>query len=147
MAIDSGSEHVLVCRSRGIQIALPLEHVVETMRPLPIEPIGSAPLFVLGLALVRGEPIPVVDAARLIGGTASEATRFVTLRAGARSVALAVDAVLVVRALSRAALNALPSLLSEIDEGVISAVGRLDAELLVVLRSAQIVSDSVGVGA
>ena len=41
--------------------ALPLEHVVETMRPLPVEPLGDAPRFILGLSIVRGEPIPVVD--------------------------------------------------------------------------------------
>ena len=137
------SDRVLICRSHDTWIALPVEHVVVTMRPLPIEPFPAAPPFVLGLALVQGEPIPVVDAARLIGGGPSEVTRFVILRAGARNTALAVDAVIGVRALSRALLHTLPPLLSELDEGVISAIGRLDAELLLVLRSAQIVSDSV----
>ncbi|HKC49981.1 MAG TPA: chemotaxis protein CheW [Myxococcota bacterium] len=137
------SERVLICRSHDTRIALPVEHVLVTMRPLPIEPFPAAPPFVLGLALVQGEPIPVVDAARLIGGGPSEATRFVILRAGARKVALAVDAVIGVRAVSRAVLHTLPPLLSGLDEGVVSAIGRLDAELLLVLRSAQIVSDSV----
>ena len=47
--------------------ALSLGHVVETMRPLPIEPLAAAPHFVLGLATIRGSQVPVVDAGRLIG--------------------------------------------------------------------------------
>lgn len=141
---DRSSDRVLICRSRGTQIALPLEHVIEMMRPLPIEPIGGAPPFVLGLALVRGEAIPVVDAARLLGGSSSDVTRFVILRSGARNTALAVDSVLGVRTLPRGARQALPPLLSELEGDLVSAIGRLDADLLVVLNSARIVSESAG---
>ena len=144
--------------------ALPLAHVVETMRPLPIEPIAGGPRFVRGLAIVRGAPVPVVDLACLLneGLSAREearsseeggapAARFVVLRVAGRSVALVVDGVVGVRALSAEALRELPPLLreardardtgesaSDVDASVIESVGTLDAELLLVLRSARL---------
>src|SRR5688572_15607941 len=57
----------LICRVSTRVCALPLDAVVETMRPLVVEPVAGAPGFVSGLSIVRGEPIPVVDAARLLG--------------------------------------------------------------------------------
>ena len=48
--------------------ALPLVHVLEVMRPLPLEKVEPAPAFLLGLAVIRGEPLPVVDVAALLPG-------------------------------------------------------------------------------
>ncbi|MEX2206389.1 MAG: chemotaxis protein CheW [Myxococcota bacterium] len=136
------SERVLLCRAGGMLCALPLAHVVETMRALPIETIGAAPACVSGLALVRGEPTLVIDLARLLGARESSPRRFVSLRTGARTVALAVDDVLGARALSREALRELPPLLREAELDSLAAIGRHDAELLAVLESGQIVSES-----
>jgi light-regulated signal transduction histidine kinase (bacteriophytochrome) len=91
---------VLVTRVGGVACAFPIAHVVETMRPLPIEPIGgsdSALALVDGLAMVRGAPIPVIDARRLLGIPGAPATRFVIVRAAERRVALVVDAVIDIR--------------------------------------------------
>ena len=43
--------------------ALRLEDVGETMRPLPVSPLPETAAFVLGLAIVRGAPTPVIDLA------------------------------------------------------------------------------------
>src|SRR5262245_27177172 len=95
---------MLVTRVGGVACALPVGHVVDTNRPLPVEPTGGgrgandqALAVVDGLAMIRGEPVPVVDARRLLGVPGGEATRFVVVRAAQRRVALAVDAVLDVR--------------------------------------------------
>jgi len=125
--------------------ALPIEHVVETMRPLPIEALSGAPQFVRGLAIIRGEPIPVVDAGRLVGCDAGEPRRFVTLEIGPRHVSLAVDEVLGVRSIAKD-LRDLPPLLGAVHADVISAIGALDGELLVVLHSAQIIPQESWVG-
>jgi len=132
--------------------ALPLGHVVETLRPLPVEPLAGAPAFVQGLCVIRGVPRPVVDAARLLGVQAPgalppalppdrPAARFVTVWAGARQVALAVDAVLSVRTVPPDSLQALPPLLQEAGAEAVAAVGRLDAELLLVLRSSRLLPE------
>jgi len=127
-------------------LALPLDDVVETMRPLPGEPLAGAPRFVRGISVIRGAPVPVVDAASLLGIGDSHAARLVTLRVGDRRVAVAVDAVLGIRALPPESLQELPPLLREAGSGVVEAIGVLDAELLLVLQSVRLVPESVWVG-
>src|SRR5215831_758193 len=103
--------------------------VIETMRVLPIEAIAGAPRFVLGLAVIRGEPVPVVDVARLLGAEAAQPRRFVTVRGARRPIALAVDAVLGVRA-AVVELSELPPLAGAVAAEAIAAIGALDAQLL-----------------
>jgi purine-binding chemotaxis protein CheW len=122
---------------------LPLEHVDETMRPQPVHAVAGAPSFVRGIALIRGVPVPVVDAAAALGEHASHVTRFVTLRTGDRRVAFAVDQVLGVSEIDRRAVSELPPLLARASVDVVSAIGTLDAELLMVLRSAKFVPETV----
>lgn len=121
--------------------ALPLQHVWETMRPLPVEPVAGAPAYVLGLSVIRGAPVPVVDAAALLTGAAGAApcTRFVTVKADERRFALAVDRVVGIRDLDLRQLEKLPALFRHADIDLIEAVGVAEAQLLVVLRSARLV--------
>jgi purine-binding chemotaxis protein CheW len=123
--------------------AVSVEQVIETMRPLPVEPLAGMPAAVRGLAIIRGMPVPVLDPAVLTGGAASRPTRFVTIRTGERSVALTADAVLGVAALALAGLQELPPLLREADGEAVAAIGTLDTDLLLVLRAARLVPDSV----
>jgi purine-binding chemotaxis protein CheW len=122
---------------------LPLTHVEETMRVLPVEPLAGLPPFVRGVSVIRGAAVPVVDAASLLGVGESRPTRFVTVKADDRRVALAFDAVLGVRAITDESLQELPPLLRDARSEVISAIGILDTALLVVLRSAHLVPDAV----
>ena len=131
----------LLCRVGDLLCAVPLEHVEETMRPLAAEPISGVPGFIRGLTVVRGTPIPVVDAGLLLSGVASHPTRFVTVKAGTRRVALAVDAVVGIVKIPSGSLETLPPLFQEADVDVISAIGTLDAELLLVLRATRLISD------
>jgi len=86
--------------------------------------------------------MPVVDVARLLADAESHPTRFVTVNVGARRVAVAVDAVVGVRTIPSEALGELPPLLDG-NHDAIAAIGTLDAQLLVVLRSARLIPDSV----
>jgi purine-binding chemotaxis protein CheW len=120
---------------------LPLKHVVETMRPLPVSPLAGAPPFVCGLSVIRGLPGPVVDLGALLSGSEpASPTRFVTLRLEDRRVALAVEAVLGIQELPDT-LGSLPKLLAEASAEAVSAVGTLDAELLLVLEAARLMVD------
>jgi purine-binding chemotaxis protein CheW len=138
---DGNPDLALVCRVETRLCALPIGHVVEIMRPLPVEPVVGTPHFVQGLAVVRGAPVPVIDAARLLSGSSTRAERFVTIMAAGRCIALAVSAVLGVRPLPSDSLVELPPLLHDAGADVIAAIGLLDAELLLVLRSARLLPD------
>lgn len=134
----------ILCRIGASICAVPIEHVAETMRPLPVEPLAGAPSFVIGVAIVRGEPAPVVDGAKLLGGVASSSPgRFLAIRIGSRRAVVAVDAVLGVRALSSESIRALPPLLRGAAPEAIDEMGTLDGELLVVLGAARLIPDSV----
>ncbi|HZJ62882.1 MAG TPA: chemotaxis protein CheW [Kofleriaceae bacterium] len=136
---------MLVTRVGGFVCALPIAHVVETLRPLPVEPISSASDGALapvdGVAMIRGAAVPVVDARRLLGIPGAAVTRFVVVRAAERRVALAVDAVLDVRRIEADALTSLPPLLRGAQRELVSAIGALDNELLIVLDSARVLPD------
>ena len=133
---ESTRKASLICRARTRLCALPLEHVVETMRPLPIEKLAGMPSFVRGLSVIRGIPVPVVDAGALFGtDEGAGSTRFVTLRTGQRQVALSVEEVLGVRSFPAESVADLPPLLRDGGSELISALGLLDADLLFVLRA------------
>jgi purine-binding chemotaxis protein CheW len=131
----------LLCRVRDLLCALPLELVEEAMRPMAVEAIAGVPSFVLGLAVVRGVPIPVVDAAVLLTGIRSHPTRFVTVKTGSRRFALAVDAVLGVVEIPPGSLEILPLMFQRAGHDVISAIGTLDADLLLVLQSTHVLAE------
>jgi purine-binding chemotaxis protein CheW len=133
----------LICRVRCRFCALPLPHVSETMRPLPVEPLTRPLPFVNGIAIIRGAPVPVIDPGSLLGtDEAPRPTRFVTLAVDGRHLALAVEGVVGIRDLPAADLEALSPLLRDVGTEFISAVGVLDAALLIVLRSTRILSDA-----
>jgi purine-binding chemotaxis protein CheW len=133
-------EQVLVVRAGETNCALRIEDIIEQMRPLPVEPLVGAPPFVLGVALIRGSPLPVVDLRLLLHPKrpVAPAGRFVTLRVADHSLALAVDQVLDARALD-AGFVSLPPLLQ--DAALIAALGVIDDGLLVVLRAARLLPE------
>jgi purine-binding chemotaxis protein CheW len=129
----------LIARVGTLTCAIPIEHVIETMRPLPTAPIGDMPGYVTGLAIIRGEPTLAIDLAALLGVERGAATRFVVVRAGgSRRAALAVDAVFDVRDI--AAHDALPPL---IRAESIREIAAADRELVVVLEAARAIAPEV----
>jgi purine-binding chemotaxis protein CheW len=122
--------------------ALPLENVIETMRVLPIEKVAQAPQFVLGLCLIRGSPAPVVEIGALFGEPSLISRRMITVRTGTGIVALLVESVLGLRSMSPALLSDLPPLLRNAAVDVVAAIGTLDAELLLFLRTVRILPDA-----
>lgn len=119
-------------------------HVIEIMRPMPMEPFANSQGFVLGLSVIRGVPVPVVDLAGLLGGGISEGareiSRFVSLRVDKRCVALAVEEVIDLRTLEASRLDEFPPLLAG-QSGAMDAVGILDAQLLLLLGTARMIPE------
>lgn len=136
----------LVCRVHDLSCALPLEVVVETMRPLPAEAVSGMPRFVLGMSIIRGSPVVVVDAGLLLGDHPSTAGRAVTVRTASRTIAFLVDQVIGVRTLTAHSLAALPPLLDHTASDAITAIAALDNELFLMLRVAKLVPDDLQTG-
>jgi purine-binding chemotaxis protein CheW len=132
----------LLCRA-GAQYAIPLEHVIEILRTLPIEAVSGAPRYVRGLCIIRGSAVPVVDTGLLIGSQATKCERLVTIRTGSRTIALAAETVLGIRAIGADKLNGLPPLLRDAASETIAAIGILDAELLFFLRTTLMVTEEL----
>jgi purine-binding chemotaxis protein CheW len=140
----AGIRKALIVGLKGCICALPLAHVIETMRPLPVEPISGVPSFVLGISIIRGIPTPVVDLGAVLGAPSELAERFVTVRAGDRQVALSVNAVLGVRDLDAImTMQELPALLQRASEDVVETIGTLDKQVLMVLRAGWELPDEV----
>lgn len=140
----SATDSFLICRSASRLCAFQLEDVAETMRPQPVDALPAMPDFLLGVALIRGAVVPVVDVAKLIGGVAGiRPERFVTVNLGERQVAFAVQNVLGVRVLSALAMAEIPLLLHEVDTNSVAAITTLDAKLLLVLQGARIITEEM----
>jgi purine-binding chemotaxis protein CheW len=141
----------LLCRIGSRIGALAVKDVRETMRPLSIESLTGTPPFVLGVSIVRGSAVPVIDASRLLDPsalpsaaiTSPSSARFVSLNLGNRTAVLAVDAVLDVRSLGPGILAQVPPLLRGAGEELVSVMGALDTQLLLVLEAARLVPDLV----
>jgi purine-binding chemotaxis protein CheW len=138
--VDSKRLQVLVVASAGRACALPIRHVREIMRPLPIEPFKAAPAFVLGVSVIRGATLPVVDLALLLGAerTHSSRGRYVTLKLDSRDVALSVGEVFGIRELHESELQTLPGLVDNGASGLVESLSTHDSHLLRVLRAASV---------
>ena len=142
---QGGTAAFLVCNVGTRLCGVPIEHVVEIMRPLPLEPLAHLASFVAGVSLIRGCPTPVLDAGRLLGSgdQARASQRYVTVRFESRQAALAVDAVRGVRQIARSRLAELPPLLREPGNELVLALGTLDRELMVVLERSRLLPEAV----
>ena len=137
-------EQVLLFRAGSCGCAIPVSHIVETMRPLPIEPLAGLPPFVKGVSVIRGVATPVVDLGMLLSGRDhAPVTRFITLKAGGRQVALGVESVAGVARLDDSKFEALPPLLGNSEAGAVGSIGALDGRLLLVLRAGRVVPEEV----
>jgi purine-binding chemotaxis protein CheW len=141
--VDATKEF-LILRAGGRVCAVNLADVEETMRPLPVEPLPAMPPFLRGCAVIRGGPVPVLDLGVLVGSPdVVPPTRFVTVRAASRRIALSVDAVCGTRPLNPSLLDGMPALLQGARAGFIESVGSLDQQLLLLLQAARLVSDDL----
>lgn len=128
----------LVVRAGGRSCAFPIGSVVEAFRPMDVKEVPDSPACVRGLAIVRGEPVLVLDLATLIGGEPEPIGRFVVLRGGSRRVAVAVTSVVGVQVVAANLLSLLPPLLRGARADVVAQIGTLDRELLSVIEPSRL---------
>jgi purine-binding chemotaxis protein CheW len=131
----------LVFRVDNHLAAIGLEHVSEVLRPLPVEPLAGVPPYVQGICVLRGRPVPVVDVARLLGlDHEGRSGRFVGVRTGTQTAALAVDTVVGIRDVP---LDLLHDLSSVTNSATCAAVGTVGVEPLLLLSTARVIPESV----
>ena len=142
-ALETSQVFVVMVGARAC--AFPLHHVAEAMRPLSIKPVAGTPDFVRGVSVIRGMPTPVVDLKALLENSENCPSygRFVTLKLDDRQLAIGVDSVVGIRHLDSTQLGTLPPLLRDVNADLIETIGTRDAQLLLVLRAARIVSDEI----
>ncbi len=135
----SPPRRALLVRS-GVRIcALPIERVVETLRPLAIEPLTDLPAIVRGVAVVRGQPVPVVELERFLSGTSSERVRrWVVLRLGTRRLVLTVDDVVAVAEIGG---DRPGPLLASACGAAVESLAAVDRELLLFLDASRVVPE------
>ena len=117
---DAGQVQLCVVRLGDEAYALDLRRVDEILPVPTVTPVPRAPTFLEGVARLRGEVLPIVDARKRLGvaGTQSPARtpsgkprrteRLVVCRIGRRRIGVLVDAVLAVRRVAKQALRPAP---------------------------------------
>ena len=129
----------LVCRVGEVLAAIPLADTAEVMRPLPINAFRGMAAPLLGLALIRGVPTPVIDGRKLLGvDERHPVTRFVTLRAGSRLAALAVDSVAGVRRVALSRASEWTALAERLVGAGAATLTALDQRFLVVMQTGRL---------
>jgi purine-binding chemotaxis protein CheW len=141
-SVSSPRLAVVLVRSGNLFCALPLESVIETLRNPPVTAIAGAPGWVQGVAVIRSATVVVVDLGILLGAGSAELkhARVVTLRVGAWVVGLAVESIVGVREFERTLLAEVPPLLLQAHPEVLTAIGLLDGELMLVLDGSRIIT-------
>lgn len=133
----------LVFRAGPLLCALRLDEVIETMRPLAVQPLAGTPAFVSGICIMRGVPAPVVDAARLLGGVEAEVSRFVAVRTERGPVAFATGVIHGVQPISAGSASRHEALLGDARSRLIAAVATIGTEPVLLVQSMRLVPDEV----
>ncbi|SDS22974.1 chemotaxis protein CheW [Actinoplanes derwentensis] len=141
-AVDAGVL-ALLFRAGPLYCALPLDEVVETMRPLATRPLAGPPPYVRGLTIVRGTPSPVIDVTRLLTGITGQIERYVAVQAGRGMIVCATGPVIGVQEVQVEPPEGPAALLTGAAKALIAGVGTIGTEPLILLRSIQAVPDEV----
>jgi len=143
-----GAARLLSFRVGAKVCVLPLEHVVETFRPLPVERLPDLPAFVPGLSIIRGQATPVVDVRTVLGSDDHRPPmRCISVSwetgKGRRDLALAVDAVLGLIELESERLGELPPLMRAGAGESVKALSTTDDRLLLLLEHTRLLPEPI----
>ena len=129
----------------GEEYGIPIEHVREILRPPVLTEVPRAPAHVLGVIMVRGEVIAVIDPRHRLGAapaTADRKARVVVCDPGDGPRGLLVDAVAQVVRLAPSSIEARPNGIGGASADHISGIGRERGRLLVLLDTAALLGDA-----
>ena len=117
--------------------------VQEINRMMSITKVPNAPAFVTGVVNLRGRIIPVIDLRYKLGMPGKDYdndTRIVVVEVNDTTTGFIVDAVSEVLRIPRSITEAPPEMVSGIDSDYITAVGKLEGKLLILLDLEKVLS-------
>ena len=118
--------------------------VQEINRMIDVTRVPSAPSYVDGVINLRGKVIPVIDLRSRLGCERKEHdgnTRIVVVEVHGKIVGFVVDAVSEVLRIPKNVTEPPPSLVARMDAEYITAVGKLDDRLLILLDLEKLFSE------
>jgi purine-binding chemotaxis protein CheW len=125
-----------------VHYALDIRRVREILNPLPITPLPHTPAEVAGVADHRGEVVPLIDLRARFGlprADVARGTKWILVRAGARTVGLIVDGVTEVFGTGGEDLRPTPEVGGRRDVRGIAGVATHAGRLTFVLESARFI--------
>jgi purine-binding chemotaxis protein CheW len=117
--------------------------VQEINRMMEVTRVPNAPEYVDGVINLRGKVIPIIDLRRRFGLERKERdkdTRIVVVELKGKVVGFVVDAVSEVLRIPRSVTEPPPALVSDINAEYITAVGKLEDRLLILLDLEKVLS-------
>jgi len=117
--------------------------VQEINRMLEVTQVPNVPEYVDGIINLRGKVIPIIDLRRRFGMERKEHdknTRIVVVELNGKTVGFVVDAVREVLRIPKSVTEPPPSIVARVDAECITAVGKLDDRLLILLDLEKVLS-------
>ncbi len=118
------------------EFGLDIKSIQEINRMVEITRVPNAPDFVSGVINLRGKVIPIVDLRKRFGFSSKESdknTRIIVVELHNIVVGFVVDAVREVLRIPRSVIEPPPSIVAGIGSEYITAVGKLENRLLILL--------------
>jgi purine-binding chemotaxis protein CheW len=120
--------------------------VQEINRMLEITKVPNAPVFVDGVINLRGKVIPIVNLRQRFGMEQKKQdkdTRIVVVELSGKTIGFIVDGVSEVLRIPKSVTEPPPSIVSGINADYITAVGKLEDRLLILLDLERVLSDEM----
>jgi len=125
------------------EFAVDILNIQGINRMMNITRVPNTPAFVEGIINLRGQVIPVVNLRKRLGFPPKEpdkATRIIVVEIGKRVIGFIVDSVNEVLRISSSITEPPPPMVAGIDSEYITAVGKLDDRLLILLDLEKVLS-------
>lgn len=119
-------------------------HVQEINRMVDITSVPNSPPHVEGVINLRGKVIPIVDLRKRLGMQHKDPdnqTRIIVVEIGGKVIGFVVDAVNEVLRIPKSVTEPPPSIAAGVDAGCITAVGKLEDRLLILLDLQRLVDE------
>jgi len=113
---EGKSKHYVVFRIDQQHYALPLDHVIRTVRMVAVTPVPDMPHSMLGLISMAGQMLPVIDLGRLLGQAGNNPELqdiLLIVQIQDQTVAVIVDEVLNIKEFSSKQIQSPPAALSQ----------------------------------
>jgi len=117
--------------------------VSEINRSVEVTRVPNTPEYIEGVINLRGKVIPIIDLRKRFGmpwKDHDKNTRIIVVQLEGRVVGFVVDAVRQVLRISKSILEPPPSIIASIESDYITAVGKLDERLLILLDLDKVLS-------